>query len=198
MAKREPRDTRDRILNAALAVFAEQGYHRASIEEIAARAGLTKGAVYSWFTDKGDLARDLQRGVWSEVAREAARVTDPAADSVENLRRGFRVMVATLEGQPAARFFLRDVWLVPALDEAGRGDQERAVEHLRDLLGRGIARGDVAPVDPEALARVIMGVFVEATLHILTGGDADATVAVVDLMLASFADRRAPVAPVRS
>lgn len=198
MAKREPRVTRDRIMDAALAVFAEQGYHRASIEEIAARAGLTKGAVYYWFTDKDDLARDLQRALWSEVALEAARVTDLAVGTVENLRRGFRVMVATLERQPAARFFLRDVWLVPALDQAGRGDQEQAVEHLRDLLERGIARGDVAPADSEVLARVIMGVFVEATLHILTGGDADATVAVVDRMLAAFSDREAMVAPVRS
>lgn len=195
MAKREPRVTRDRIMDAALAVFADQGYHRASIEEIATRAGLTKGAVYYWFTDKDDLARDLQRGLWSEVALEAARVTDPTAGTVENLHRGFRVMVATLERQPAARFFLRDVWLVPALDESGRGDQERAVEHLRDLLERGIARGDVTPVDPDVLARVIMGTFVEATLHILTGGDADATVAVVDRMLAAFAMGEATVSP---
>lgn len=47
--------TRSRILDAAAQVLAEKGFQRASLDEIAARAGLTKGAVYSSFATKDDL-----------------------------------------------------------------------------------------------------------------------------------------------
>jgi AcrR family transcriptional regulator len=187
MARREPRDTRSKILAAALEVFAEDGYYGASIEAIAARAGLTKGAVYYWFTDKDDLARDLQHRLWSDLATGATEAVDPGVDTIENLRRGFRVFLATLEGEPAARFFLRDVWLVPALDDAGRVDQDDALGSLRGVLERGVVRGELVDLDPAAMARVLMGAYVEATLHALEGGDAETTAAVIDRMLGALA-----------
>lgn len=48
-------DTRTRILEAAAAMFAEQGYANASLDKVASKAGLTKGAVYWHFSSKQDL-----------------------------------------------------------------------------------------------------------------------------------------------
>lgn len=48
-------DTRGRILRAASHVFARQGYNGATVDDVAAKAGLTKGAVYWHFTSKGEL-----------------------------------------------------------------------------------------------------------------------------------------------
>ncbi len=64
-ARREA--TRERVLDAALAVFAERGVIGSSVEDICERAGFTRGAFYSNFTDKADLVDAL-------VAREHARV----------------------------------------------------------------------------------------------------------------------------
>mgnify|MGYP001302925176 CR=1 FL=1 len=50
-----PADTRTRILEAGKAVFARHGYHNASLDKVAAEAGLTKGAVYWHFASKQDL-----------------------------------------------------------------------------------------------------------------------------------------------
>jgi AcrR family transcriptional regulator len=60
MATAEPapdgRDvTRDRLVAAAAGVFAEKGYDRAGVQEIARRAGLTTGAIYGRFTGKAEL-----------------------------------------------------------------------------------------------------------------------------------------------
>ena len=189
MARREPqpRDTKERVLAAALDVFGEQGYAPASVEEIAARAGLTKGAVYYYFADKEDLARDLQHDLWERFATAALAVVDPDGETVENLGRGFDAFVATLQAEPAARFFLRDIWAGPALDEAGRPDRADATGLLRGLLEAGMERGDVAPVDPDALAHVLMGAFMEGTLHILTTGDAGATRDVIGRLLGALA-----------
>ncbi len=48
-------DTRTRIMEAGMKVFAELGYHHASLDKVAAEAGLTKGAVYWHFSSKQDL-----------------------------------------------------------------------------------------------------------------------------------------------
>jgi AcrR family transcriptional regulator len=64
-ARREA--TRERVLDAALAVFAERGVIGSSVEDICERAGFTRGAFYSNFADKTELVDAL-------VAREHARV----------------------------------------------------------------------------------------------------------------------------
>jgi AcrR family transcriptional regulator len=67
--KENQAQTRERLLDAALEVFSRRGYDRASVDEIAAEAGFSKGAVYSNFSSKEDLflalidrrfARDIQ------------------------------------------------------------------------------------------------------------------------------------------
>src|SRR3954451_18383924 len=47
--------TRDRLIDAAAEVFAEKGYDRAGVQEIARRAGLTTGAIYGRLTGKAEL-----------------------------------------------------------------------------------------------------------------------------------------------
>ncbi|MBI2168658.1 MAG: TetR/AcrR family transcriptional regulator [Actinobacteria bacterium] len=171
------------MLDAALSEFAERGFHAASIEDIAARAGVTKGAVYYWFRDKEDLAADLQHGIWERLGREANAAIDPDATAPENLKRALRAFLAALDSAPEARFFLRDCWAVPALDAAGRSDQESGVAMVRALLEGGVTRGELAPVDTEAAARLLLGAFAEATIHILTTGKAESTVEVVERMI---------------
>jgi TetR/AcrR family transcriptional regulator, repressor for uid operon len=51
-------DTRERLLDAAAEVFAERGYERAGVAEIARRAGLTTGAIYSRYSGKAELLLD--------------------------------------------------------------------------------------------------------------------------------------------
>src|SRR5208282_6704638 len=54
-------ETRARLLQAAGEVFAKHGYDRASLDDVAAAAGLTKGAVYSSFASKDELFYALMR-----------------------------------------------------------------------------------------------------------------------------------------
>jgi AcrR family transcriptional regulator len=61
--------TRERVLDAARDVFAERGVYGGSVEEICARAGFTRGAFYSNFSDKDDVLRAL-------IAREHDRLLD--------------------------------------------------------------------------------------------------------------------------
>ncbi len=66
--------TRDRLLDAAAELFAERGIEAASLDEIAAAAGYTKGAVYSNFSSKTDLVIALlERRIASQSAALSAR-----------------------------------------------------------------------------------------------------------------------------
>lgn len=187
MAKRNPaaRDTKGRILDAALDVFGEHGYLDASIDEIASRAGVTKGAIYYYFTDKDDLARDLRRKLWDQLRDEALRASDPQGDTLTTLTRCFEAYLTALQHLGAARFFLRDSWSLSSKDTA-RDELESQFPLLRALLEEGIRRGELVPLDPEAVARVLVGAFAEATLHILRTGDAGPTTAVIARLLGSF------------
>ena len=68
--------TRELLLDAAIDVFAEKGYHGASLDDVADAAGFTKGAVYSNFSRKSDLFRAL-------LERETARRTAAMRGAVE-------------------------------------------------------------------------------------------------------------------
>lgn len=193
MAKREPvqRDTKARILDAALAVFGDKGFAASSVDDVAAAAGVTKGAVYYYFNDKADLATDLQQVVWDDLTTAALQVYAADQPTAVNLQSCFEVFVRHLRGLPAARGFLREAWFTPSLDPPGRASHEAAVELVASLLEVGIDRGEILPFDAEVLARVLLGALMEATLHLLGSGDPDATLAVVDHLVTSLVPERA-------
>ncbi len=188
MARRMPRgqETRDRILATALREFARRGYAAVSIEEIAAAADVTKGAVYYWFADKDEIGRELQHRLYERLSTISIAAMPVEGDIVSKMLASFHAYLAALHDLDEARFFLRDAWVIPALDEAGRADHENAVTMVRDVLAAAAARGEIVELDPDALARVLSGAWAEATLHVLRTGDRDAAVAVVEHLVRSL------------
>lgn len=185
MTRREPklRDTRDRVLSAALEVFAARGYAATSVDSIVERAGCTRGAFYYYFESKEDIAHDLQRDLWRRLAKRAQEAFDPTLGTIANLKRAFDVHLATLSDLGEARFFLREGWLDPVLEASGRDELKWGVSLIRELLVDAMNRGEVVAVEPEPLAALLTGLFEVATTYTLEVGDPTSTVAVVHLLL---------------
>jgi AcrR family transcriptional regulator len=196
VSRRQPRgqETRERILAVALSEFASRGYHTVSVEDIAAAAGVTKGAVYYWFTDKADIGRDLLHQLYERLTRDGLAALDPDADTVTSIRRALEVFVGSLDSLGEAQFFLRDAWSVPELDSGTMADGLDAVALLRGVLVDGMARGEIVEVDPDALARVLFGALTEATMYVLTTGKRGATLAVVEHLVESLGTNRSTAA----
>src|SRR5213593_1636928 len=119
--------TRAKLLKAAGAVFARRGYHEATLDEIADRAGLSKGALYYNFASKEDLFLALL------ADRLDARLGDAAGAGP----RAFEAFVAALERDPrwAPLFFEFVAW-------SGRDARRRARLRERFILpARAHARG---------------------------------------------------------
>jgi AcrR family transcriptional regulator len=188
MGRRLPRgqETRERILTEALRLFAARGYARVSIEEIAEAAGVTKGAVYHWFADKADLGRELLVDVNRRLTRASQLALDPTGDAVDNMRRTFIAYVEALGSFEQARFFLRDATMIPELEEAGRRQFDREVAFARDVFATSVARGEIVALDPDALAHVVMGMWSDATLHVLRTGHHEATLEVVERFMSAL------------
>jgi AcrR family transcriptional regulator len=89
--------TRQRVLDAADEVFAEHGFHAARLEEIAERAGYTRGAVYSNFKDKNELALAI---IEQRIDLATALLKESAAGAV-----GDSVAAARLAGPRFAQLF---------------------------------------------------------------------------------------------
>ena len=90
---RTPRsEVRERLLLAGAAAFAEQGVHEARLDEIAARAGFSKGAVYSNFSSKEDLVAQVMQRATNLVLgalRELVRADIAAVDIGDVVRAAF-------------------------------------------------------------------------------------------------------------
>ncbi|EST26876.1 TetR/AcrR family transcriptional regulator [Streptomyces roseochromogenus] len=83
--------TRERILDAAAQEFAAQGYGRTTMQTVAERIRLTKGALYGHFTSKEQLAAELVRQAgqsWRQVTDASRRPGIPAASALRRLLAG--------------------------------------------------------------------------------------------------------------
>ena len=78
-------DTRARLLRAAADVFAERGYAGAGVAEIARRAGLTTGAIYSQFADKSGLLLEAIDAASTHEVRAVLQGTRPPRDSATDI-----------------------------------------------------------------------------------------------------------------
>jgi AcrR family transcriptional regulator len=88
-------DSRERILRAALLLFARQGYESTSIREIAREAKISQGLMYNYFAGKDDLLRAIFSRSMAE-AREAfmpAPVEAPPAERIDRVIRGSLALV---------------------------------------------------------------------------------------------------------
>lgn len=153
--QRRKADRPDELLDAALELFVERGFAATRVDDVAQRAGVSKGTVYLYWSSKEDLLRAvIQRFLigplnTGEAAVQAHRGTVPHllrttfADwwiSVIDSRASgvFKLMLAEARNFPEiAAFYRREV-------------VERGQALIRPIIERGIDRGELRPVDTEA------------------------------------------------
>ena len=89
MARRTKQDaqaTRDHLLDTAERVFLERGVSRTSLHDLAAAAGVTRGAIYWHFQDKADLFNAMMNRVSLPMEQALDRSADPSVDPLAQLR----------------------------------------------------------------------------------------------------------------
>lgn len=152
----------DEVLDAALALFIEKGFAATRVDDIAKRAGISKGAVYLYFASKEALLEGL-------VQRAIVPATDGALSMMGGLDGHPReVLTLFMHGLAAnmqnPNFFavpkivMREALVAPQIAAMYRARVlDRVIPILTGVIAKGIAEGQFRPVDPELAVRSIMG-----------------------------------------
>lgn len=158
---------RRRIVEAAAALFVEQGYRKTTISEVAARAGVAKGTVYLHVKTKGEL---LLQAIIAEKRRYLHRMAPLFDESVapkERLRR-WLVLVLTLSHEMPliSRLVGRDQDLLLALEELPEGTMARSqmiqTEMVAELLDEAAGEHRWTQSELSDRARVLVGLIYSA------------------------------------
>jgi AcrR family transcriptional regulator len=150
------------IVEAALACFAEKGFAATRLDDIAARAGVTRGTLYLYFPSKEDLFKEVVRQavvpILASREREIARADQPVA---EQLQRFILSIPKALAGSPLPaipRIIVAEAQNFPELAEFYFNEVlSRARRNLRALLRRGVKRGEFRKVDIDHVFYCIVG-----------------------------------------
>jgi AcrR family transcriptional regulator len=155
-----PSSTRDRLLRAAAELIGAHGYERASLGQLARRAGLTTGAVYSAFGSKWELLRALvaeqSRSLRLPDRVEPAGLAEDAALLAEQLH-------TRTDGDPSRQLLvlqleilllgLRNPGLLEDVVADAKAERAGLAQQLRE---RAVAEGRELPMPAEALATVLV------------------------------------------
>src|SRR5262245_42100374 len=138
--KQRQRQTREQLVAAAARVFARLGFHRATIEEIAAEAGFTSGAVYSNFAGKEELFLAIaDRQVRDRVA-EIEAVGDAAAGSGDAGAEAASRFRHFLESDPDWPLLFYEFCSVSVRDPGMREEMIERRNAVRDALAETLER----------------------------------------------------------
>jgi AcrR family transcriptional regulator len=145
--------SRERLLIAAAKVFAERGFERASVDEIAAEAGLSKGSLYWNFASKDDLFEALLEEHVDRRARAILNLTKEAPAGLDMSAEASRWFSELLREERQLILLSHEYWSRAARDpEIRRRYAERQAKLRRELASALESRGNELGAPPFALS----------------------------------------------
>lgn len=163
---------RKRLIQAATEAFLEEGY-RASVDRIAARAGVAKQSLYNNFANKEELFREVGSMLAEAIGEELRIGRDDLRRTLYNFGRELRERSLSDKGISIYRSFHIESGRVPEMVTAihcrvVKGLTERIGQYLAQAMERGELRRD----DPSFAAEMLMSMLVHADRMKRLGGEA--------------------------
>jgi len=162
-ARAEGRDGREALLEAAVEVLALRGYRDSSVDEIAQRAGYSKGGLYWHFASKDDLFLALLEERIDRPTREMIELLESAPPEQDMVPEANQRFMEVLRGQRELLLLEHEYWSQAVRDRKVRARYTRRQAKLRAALAKALAvrvRHLGAPpldADPEEMATAFMG-----------------------------------------
>lgn len=186
--------TRRAVLAAARSSFGRKGYAQTSVDEIAAAARVTKGAVYHHFAGKQALFRAVYSEVEAEAQARTAAAVDPKGSPIDQIVAGVNAYLDVALDEEIQQITLIDGPAVLGLEPEGPADQQPGYLALRLFIATAIAQGQIVDLDPGVLAHLVGGLSLLGGLLIARASDPDVTRAALgqalDVMLRGLAPGR--------
>lgn len=164
-------EKRQKILDAASALFATRPFHRVLLSDVATAAGVGKGTVYLYFTSKDELYfAVLQRGLEELVDQVGRRLeADASASPREHLEAIVRDFVEYAYGNPHLMELMRSLPMAPAQRQLWDEKRRELTELTESVIRRGIRDGEFCDPHPELTASFVPGLVRAALLDGMEG-----------------------------
>jgi len=149
------------LLDAALQLFVEKGFAATRVEEVAARAGVSKGTLFLYFPSKEDLFKAVVRetiaGRFAEWNEEFERFDGSSADLVRHCLMAWWERVGMTEASGITKLVMSEAGMFP---EIAAFYQQEVIgpgqDLIRRILQRGIDRGDFRPMSVDLAVYSLM------------------------------------------
>lgn len=154
-------EVRERILSAAVDLFAAHGYDATSVSQVVAQAGVTKGALYHYFSAKDDLLFEIYHTLLTEQLASLDRILALGLDPASALREIIRSLVETTsaEAKAVAVFSREGAKLGQERWDTFRSEWRRYQDTVRTLIRDAQTAGVFAGyASPEIISWAVFGV----------------------------------------
>ncbi len=158
-SRRRARDEkREAVLRTAVQLFLEQGYHRATLNEVAERLNITKPALYNYFRGKDEILFECWSMGAELVDGVIAEINAGGGSGLMKLRKlvhAYAELMATDFGASLVRFDVRD--LTEKNARLARAAKKRIDATFRQYIAGGVADGSIKRCDAKLAAFAIAG-----------------------------------------
>jgi AcrR family transcriptional regulator len=155
---RKKLETRDRIFEGAIALFASRGYDATTIEDIGDRADVARATVFNYFARKEDIVFEWIARRRAEMSTALAGGEQQATDAASRLRRAFRTLAHVYEDDPATGRAMVRAFLRAGGPLVAYTSETPAL--LADTIRTGQERGEITPdVDPARAGLVLFDAY---------------------------------------
>lgn len=165
-------ENRGKLIAAGRKAFAEKGYAAASMDELTAEVGLTRGALYHSFGDKRGLLAAVVNQIDSEMAERARALGTAQEDEWQGLLVEATAYIQMALDPEVQRIVLLDG---PAVlgDPSKWPSQDNCLQVTKQTVEKLVSKGIMKPVDAEAAARLLSGAALNAALWVAASDYAD-------------------------
>ncbi|MFL5575770.1 MAG: TetR/AcrR family transcriptional regulator [Gemmatimonadaceae bacterium] len=168
--RRLPEERPRQIIEAALEVFGEHGLGQARLEDIARRAGLSKGTIYLYFPNKEELFREVVRSTLvariEEAEQELSRRSgETATEQLSDYMTGWWKYLSSPGYSTLYRLVIGELHRFPDLARFYADEVvSRAHTLVASVVARGVERGEFRQVDPLVAGRMMSSMLISHAL----------------------------------
>lgn len=150
-------DTRTLVLDAALKLFTEKGYFNTSVHDIGREAATSIGSIYHHFGDKTGIARALYEQLTQHMQQLICEVEQQAGTCHDQAHALVARLFGLTEAEPGAMAFMLYARHREFLPDEPPICSSRPFIMMREMVSRGMARGEVRNMDAMVAATCLFG-----------------------------------------
>lgn len=168
-------ETRERILDAALNIFSNKGYHDTRMDEIVAASDTSKGSIYFYFPNKERLFLALVDQFADLLERRVVEAVESEEEGIARVRAALQACLETFGRyrRPAKILLVQAVGLGSVFEKKRIEVNDRFAGLIKQYLNESIAVGDIAPVDTEVVSYAWMGAIYGIVIRWVYTGEPD-------------------------